>query len=83
MIRSDVYSKSMSHWDNCHARFATENVVVNYTVNGVSSSVTFTEVGIKTIPVSFINGENVIALVETGQSLSFTIIPEPSFELVP
>ncbi|SHG51796.1 hypothetical protein [Winogradskyella jejuensis] len=61
----------------------TEPVVVNYTVNGNTSSVTFTQVGIKTIPVNFVTGENVVELVESGTSVSLTVVAPSEFVLLP
>ena len=60
-----------------------EPYIINYTVNGNTNSVTFTEAGIKTIPASFSTGANLVALVDSGQSLSFTITAPPEFVLVP
>ncbi|MFD1063285.1 hypothetical protein ACFQ1Q_08495 [Winogradskyella litorisediminis] len=60
-----------------------EPVVVSYTVNGNTSSVTFTEIGIKTIPVNFVTGENVVELVDSGDSVTLNVIAPTQFELIP
>ena len=49
------------------------NEIIEYTINGVVYSVTFTELGTKIIPLNFINGTNVAQLVESGNSISFDV----------
>ena len=47
---------------------------IDYTINGVPYSVTFTELGTKTIPVNFIEGTNVAQLIESGNSISLEVV---------
>jgi len=47
--------------------------IIEYTINGVVYSVTFTELGAKTIPLNFINGINIAQLVKSGNSISIDV----------
>ena len=48
--------------------------IINYTLNGVPKSITFTKLGTMTIPVTLINGQNSAQLSESGYITSVNIM---------
>lgn len=48
-------------------------IKVDYTLNGIVKSVIFTELGTRTVPVSFIDGMNIVQIVESGITFSVDV----------
>ncbi|MEX1383048.1 hypothetical protein, partial [Lutibacter sp.] len=70
---NENYALQITLKSNGNGKFKTKKKI-DYTINGVPYSVTFTELGTKTIPVNFIEGTNVAQLIDTGESISLDVV---------
>ena len=55
---------------------------VDYTINGALFSMSFSQAGIKSNPISLVNGKNIAELVTTAISTEVTYIVQGDFQLV-
>lgn len=60
-----------------------KTTVIQYTVNGNLSSVTFTNSQTKTINVPIVEGENIAQLVNSGFGSSIYLLATSEYEIVP
>lgn len=59
-----------------------EPTKIDYTVNGISHSMTFLREGLQKNPVQLINGVNIFQLVDTGKKIEISYFTQDDFQLV-
>ena len=55
---------------------------IEYTINGSPYSMSFIEEGVKSNPVTLVNGKNIAELVKTAVSTEYTFVEQGEFQLI-
>lgn len=55
---------------------------IEYTINGIAYSMSFSEAGVKRNPIALVDGKNIAELVKSAESTEIIFVEQDDFELV-